>query len=45
MLNRRVESDVKDAVLLADLLLLGSLPEAWVARPGCGSCGSCDATG
>jgi len=32
--NRRVKNDVKDAVLLADLLRLGSLPEAWVAPPG-----------
>ena len=31
---RRVKNDVKDAVLLADLLRLGSLPEAWVAPPG-----------
>jgi transposase len=28
------ENDVKDAVLLADLLRLGSLPESWVAPPG-----------
>jgi len=34
MSNRRVKNDVKDAVLLADLLRLGSLPEAWVAPPG-----------
>jgi len=32
--NRRVKNDLKDAVLLADLLRLGSLPEAWVAPPG-----------
>ena len=32
--RRRVKNDVKDAVLLADLLRLGSLPEAWVAPPG-----------
>ncbi len=32
--GRRVKNDVKDAVLLADLLRLGSLPEAWVAPPG-----------
>ena len=32
--HRRVKNDVKDAVLLADLLRLGSLPEAWVAPPG-----------
>ena len=32
--SRRVKNDVKDAVLLADLLRLGSLPEAWVAPPG-----------
>ncbi len=32
--NRRVKNDVKDAVLLADLLRLGSLPEAWIAPPG-----------
>lgn len=31
--NRRVKNDVRDAVLLADLLRLGSLPEAWVAPP------------
>ena len=34
MSHRRVKNDVKDAVLLADLLRLGSLPEAWVAPPG-----------
>ncbi len=31
--NRRVKNDERDAVLLADLLRLGSLPEAWVAPP------------
>ena len=31
--NRRVKNDVRDAVLLADLLRLGSLPEAWIAPP------------
>jgi transposase len=34
MSNRRVKNDVKDALLLADLLRLGSLPESWVAPPG-----------
>jgi len=29
--NRRVKNDVRDATLLADLLRLGRLPEAWVA--------------
>ncbi len=31
--TRRVKNDVCDAVLLADLLRLGSLPEAWIAPP------------
>jgi transposase len=31
--NRRVKNDVRDATLLADLLRLGRLPEAWVAPP------------
>jgi len=29
--NRRVKNDDKDATLLADLLRMGSLPEAWIA--------------
>ena len=29
--NRRVKNDIRDATLLADLLRLGRLPEAWVA--------------
>jgi hypothetical protein len=29
--NRRVKNDVRDATLLADLLRMGRLPEAWVA--------------
>jgi transposase len=29
--NRRVKNDLRDATLLADLLRLGRLPEAWVA--------------
>jgi hypothetical protein len=32
--HRRVKNDVKDAVLLADLLRLGSLPEAYIAPRG-----------
>jgi transposase len=31
--NRRVKNDLRDATLLADLLRLGRLPEAWVAPP------------
>jgi hypothetical protein len=31
--NRRVKNDIGDATLLADLLRLGRLPEAWVAPP------------
>src|SRR5688500_20315921 len=31
--NRRVKNDVRDAVLLADLLRLGRLPESWIAPP------------
>jgi hypothetical protein len=33
-LNRRVKNDIRDATLLADLLRLGRLPEAWVAAGG-----------
>ena len=29
--NRRVKNDLRDATLLADLLRMGRLPEAWVA--------------
>jgi transposase len=31
--NRRVKNDIADATLLADLLRMGRLPEAWVAPP------------
>jgi transposase len=31
--SRRVKNDDRDATLLADLLRMGSLPEAWVAPP------------
>ena len=31
--NRRVKNDEKDAILLADLLRMGSLLEAWIAPP------------
>ena len=31
--NRRVKNDIRDATLLADLLRLGRLPEAWAAPP------------
>jgi transposase len=31
--NRRVKNDVADATLLADLLRMGRLPEAWVPPP------------
>ena len=31
--KRRVKNDHKDAALLADVLRLGSLPEAWIAPP------------
>jgi len=30
---RRVKNDVRDAADLADLLRMGSLPEAWIAPP------------
>ena len=29
--NRRVKNDIRDATLLADLLRMGRLPEAWIA--------------
>ena len=29
--NRRVKNDIRDAALLADLLRMGRLPEAWIA--------------
>ena len=31
--NRRVKNDIVDATLLADLLRMGRLPEAWIAPP------------
>jgi len=31
--NRRVKNDIADASLLADLLRMGRLPEAWIAPP------------
>ena len=31
--NRPVKNDIRDATLLADLLRMGRLPEAWVAPP------------
>ena len=31
--NRRVKNDDRDAALLADLLRMGSLPEAWISPP------------
>jgi len=31
--NRRVRNDERDAMLLADLLRMGSLPEGWIAPP------------
>ena len=31
--NRRVKNDIADATLLADLLRMGRLPEAWIAPP------------
>jgi transposase len=31
--NRRVKNDELDAILLADLLRMGSLPESWIAPP------------
>ena len=31
--NRRVRNDIRDAMLLADLLRLGRLPGAWIAPP------------
>jgi Transposase IS116/IS110/IS902 family len=37
---RRVTNDFRDAADLADLLRLGRLPEAWIARRRCGICGS-----
>jgi hypothetical protein len=41
---RRVKN-VRDAADLADLLRMGRLPEAYVARPRCVSCGSWSGTG
>jgi len=32
---RRVKNDELDAAELADLLRMGRLPEAWIARPAC----------
>jgi transposase len=37
---RRVKNDEKDAADLADLLRMGRLPEAWIARWRSASCGS-----
>jgi hypothetical protein len=37
---RRVKNDERDAADLADLLRMGRLPEAWIARLRFGSCGS-----
>jgi hypothetical protein len=31
--NRRLKNDIRDATLLADLLRMGRLPEAWIAPP------------
>jgi Transposase len=31
--NRQVKNDIRDATLLADLLRMGRLPEAWIAPP------------
>ena len=43
--SRRVKNDVKDAVLLADLLRWGACPRRGWRRRVCGSCGSWSATG
>jgi len=43
--RKRVKTDAKDAYELANLLRLGSLPEASIARGGCGSCASWSGTG
>jgi hypothetical protein len=43
--QRRVKNDERDAIDLADMLRLGRLPEAWIAPPRPGSCGSWCATG
>ena len=37
--NRRVRNDERDAMLLADLLRMGSLPEGWIAPPKLRWCG------
>ena len=42
---RRVKNDVRDATDLADLLRMGRLPEAWIARRPPGSCASWSGTG
>jgi Transposase len=39
------ETDARDAANLGDLLRMGRLPEAWLARRRCGSCASWSATG
>ncbi len=43
--HRRVKNDVKDAVLLADLLRPGACLRRTSPLVGCGSCGSWSATG
>jgi transposase len=43
--QRRVKNDERDAIDLVDMLRLGWLPEAWIARRRPGSCGSWRATG
>ncbi len=42
---RRVKNDERDARDLADLLRMGRLPEAWIAPPPPGNCGSWCGTG
>ena len=43
--SARLKNDKVDAAILAQLLRADLLPEAWIARPQCASCGRCCGTG
>ena len=43
--SARLKNDKVDAAILAQLLRADLLPEAWIARRRCASCGRCCATG
>ena len=43
--SARLKNDKVDAAILAQLLRADLLPEAWLARPGCGSSARCCGTG